>query len=196
MQVLSTEGAGQSTTAVATDRAGNTATATVTGVNIDKAQPTITASVTGSRNSAGWYTSAPSIHYTCADALSGIASCPADITVSGDGANQAVTATAIDNAGNTATATATVSGLNVDTAPPLVSIAGAVDAATYPLNQLPTRSCITSDATSGVATAATLTSSRTPTGSGTTFGTTRSQRIFYMPYSEPVGTAGFEPTTP
>jgi RHS repeat-associated protein len=45
-QVITTEGANQSRTGVATDLAGNTATATVSGINIDKTPPTVTCSAT------------------------------------------------------------------------------------------------------------------------------------------------------
>jgi hypothetical protein len=49
------------------------------------------------------------VTFTCADALSGVESCPQPVTLTEDGPNQVVTGTAVDLAGNSATATVTVS---------------------------------------------------------------------------------------
>jgi hypothetical protein len=70
-QVLSAEGAGQSRTGTAVDKAGNTASTTVSGINIDKTAPTVTYS-----GNAGTYTIDQSVAITCAanDSLSGLAS--------------------------------------------------------------------------------------------------------------------------
>ncbi len=105
--VLSGEGAGQSATGSCSDKAGNSASATASGINIDKTAPTVSLSggtVDGGVYYWGGVPSAP----TCvgADGLSGLASC----TVSGHGTTigtHTVTATATDKAGNSATATAT-----------------------------------------------------------------------------------------
>ena len=51
--------------------------------------------------------------------------------------------------------------------PPVVTVAGAVNGTTYPLDQIPALSCSTSDATSGVDTSAILTISRTTSGTYT-----------------------------
>ncbi|MEU7872556.1 Neogenin, partial [Dactylosporangium sp. NPDC049140] len=162
---VTTEGAGQSVTGVATSHAGTQATATVTGINIDKTAPTITATVQGTRNAAGWYHTAPTLIYACADALSGVATCPAELQVTHDGAGQSLTGTAADKAGNTADAT--VSGLNVDLTAPVVTIAGAVNGATYSLDHPPAPMCVTVDATSGVANPASLSVNRTASGAYT-----------------------------
>jgi hypothetical protein len=159
---LTGEGANQSTSGTALDRAGNTATVTVAGVNIDKTAPTITATIIGAKNAAGWYNSVPTIHYTCADTLSGLATCPADRPLTSDGANQTITATAIDKAGNTTGAT--VININIDRTPPAVNILGAANGGTYPLNQTPAVSCSTTDTTAGVSTPAMLSTSRNATG--------------------------------
>jgi hypothetical protein len=100
---VSTTGAGQVISGAVVDRAGNRTTAQTT-VNMDLVPPTIsaTASATGASNGA------VTIHFTCADGESGIAVCPADVTVSSEGANQTITGTAIDKAGNSARATAAV----------------------------------------------------------------------------------------
>ncbi|MFG2059431.1 hypothetical protein ACGFI9_36010 [Micromonospora sp. NPDC048930] len=162
---LTDEGAGQSVTGTATDGAGNTASTTVSDINIDKTAPGITAEVIGTKNDAGWYTAAPTIHYTCTDALSGIATCPADVRVGTDGADQKITRTAVDNAGNVREAT--VTDLDVDLTAPEVTIVGAVNGDRYTLDHLPTVSCTTTDATSGVANQAVLAVTRDPAGTYT-----------------------------
>ena len=65
------EGAGQTATVSCTDKAGNSAPATVSGINIDKTAPTVTYS-----GNAGTYTIDQSVAITCAasDNLSGVAS--------------------------------------------------------------------------------------------------------------------------
>jgi hypothetical protein len=105
-QTLSVEGQNRSATATCADNAGNTSSNTISGINIDKTPPT-TPQFTGSTlTNGGTYRlgrvpTAPSC--TATDALSGLASC----IVSGYSATlgaHIVTATATDNAGNTATA--------------------------------------------------------------------------------------------
>jgi hypothetical protein len=105
---LSSDGAGQSATGTTQDRAGNVATATVSGIKIDQTPPTIT--FTGN---LGTYTSAQTIAITCSatDATSGIdtqvcpsLSSPASMLIPGQ---HTLTATATDKAGNTTTASTT-----------------------------------------------------------------------------------------
>jgi hypothetical protein len=112
---LNTEGANQTVSGTATDAAGNPATTSVF-VNIDKTPPLISYSISPAPNSSGVNTTTPvTITFTCSDALSGVANCPAPISVTTTGLNQVITGTASDVAGNTTTATATV---NIQTAPP------------------------------------------------------------------------------
>jgi hypothetical protein len=100
--VLSTEGRAVSATVVATDHAGNSATATSPAVNIDKTPPVVTYS-----GNAGTYTVDQTISITCSatDALSGVASHTCQ-NITGPaysfnlGANP-YSATATDSAGNT-----------------------------------------------------------------------------------------------
>jgi hypothetical protein len=106
---LTTEGADQSVTGTVNDSLGATASATVNGINIDKTAPTISAVAAPAPNAAGWNNTDVTLTYTCADALSGIATCPTPQTITTEGANQAVTGTATDKAGNNATATTTLS---------------------------------------------------------------------------------------
>lgn len=105
--VLSGEGAGQSATGSCTDKAGNSAAATASGINIDRTPPTLTWSngpVDGGIYYYGFVPAAP----TCAaaDDLSG----PNGCTVSGYKntlGTHTMTATASDKAGNVKTETRT-----------------------------------------------------------------------------------------
>ncbi|MGQ0431836.1 MAG: hypothetical protein ACT452_05445, partial [Microthrixaceae bacterium] len=111
------EGTGLPATGSASDLAGNTAS-TTTSVSIDRTTPTISAAITTPVAGGGWYRGPVTVHFTCADALSGLATCPDDIVVSTPGAAQSVTGTALDQAGNAAAVT--VSGINIDVDGPAV----------------------------------------------------------------------------
>ena len=126
-QTIAAEGANQTVTGSATNRAGNNpASATVT-VNIDKTPPTIAAVATPPANASGWNRTDVTVSFTCNDALSGIASCPPPTTVSAETAGQTITGTATDQAGNTATASAL---LKIDKTPPVVTITSPAPGAT------------------------------------------------------------------
>jgi hypothetical protein len=120
---LTSEGAGQSVTGTCTDVAGNSASATVSGINIDKTPPTITGSRSPQPNTHGWNNTNVTVSFACSDALSGLAagSPPAPTVVSTEGAGQSVSGMCQDLAGNSATAT--VSGINIDKTSPVVTIA-------------------------------------------------------------------------
>jgi hypothetical protein len=115
------QGANQSTTGTAVDAAGNSTSATVSGINVDVTPPTITGAATTSPNANGWYRGPVTIHWTCSDNLSGLdGPCPADSVVSGEGASLSASATISDLAGNHATAT--VNHIKIDgTAPTTTS---------------------------------------------------------------------------
>jgi large repetitive protein len=134
-----------------TDKAGNVEAAKSLPVLVDTSAPTIVGAATTAPNANGWYRGPITVHFTCADqpGLSGIASCPADITLAGDGANQSVTGTATDNAGNQTTAT--VTGLNLDRTAPTIAFRGVANGAAYTLGSTPTPSCIGADGLSGLA---------------------------------------------
>lgn len=114
---VSNEGGNQIIKGTAIDKAGNSATASVT-LNIDKTPPSISAASTPSPTSAGWNNSNVTVAFTCNDAISGIAVCPAPVTVSAEGAKQVVSGRSVDQAGNAATANVT---LNIDKTPPSIS---------------------------------------------------------------------------
>jgi alpha-tubulin suppressor-like RCC1 family protein len=98
------EGAGQSYSGMATNNAGNTATATVGDVNIDMTAPTIT--LNGIANGGSYILGAiPSATCGAVDALSGLVGA-CSVSVKGGNTNGVGTfhfsATALDKAGNTA----------------------------------------------------------------------------------------------
>ena len=123
---VSSEGANQVISGQAVDKAGNTASASVT-LSIDKTPPTISASASPAPNAKGWNNSDVTITYQCSDALSGVAFCPDPALISTEGAGQQITQAAADRATNQASATILI---NLDKTAPVVSItspaAGAV----------------------------------------------------------------------
>lgn len=118
------EGRNQARTVTAADNAGNTANDTIGGVNIDLTPPSVSGRPTSSPNANGWYRSNVIVHWTCTDALSGIASCPTDGTIAGEGAGLHASASARDVAGNVTTTTS--QAVNIDRTPPLTSAAAPV----------------------------------------------------------------------
>lgn len=104
------EGTDQSASGTATDAAGNSASAGVTGINVDKTAPVLSAAF-----SSGWHTGDVTVTWSCTDARSGVAVGPANESVTGEGNDLASSATCTDNAGNTANET--VSGIEIDRIP-------------------------------------------------------------------------------
>jgi hypothetical protein len=119
--LVSTEGANQQVTGACQDLAGNTASATVSGISIDKTPPTIAPSRSPAANSNGWNNTNVTVSFACADALSGLApgSPPAAAVLASEGVNQQVSGTCFDLADNSASAA--VSGINIDKTPPALS---------------------------------------------------------------------------
>ena len=107
--------------------------------------------------SSDWYnmaTGAPTASFACDDNLSGVATCPPSHTFA-EGADQSHSGVAKDNAGNSS-APAGFSGINVDLTGPTVAVTGVAGGGIYTLGNVPTAGCTTTDATSGVQSAATL----------------------------------------
>lgn len=90
----------------------------------DDAAPTITAVVSPAPNAAGWHKTDPTVTFQCADATSGVAVCPAPVTVAAETAGQDVVGIAVDKAGNTATASVAV---RLDKTPPTLAFASPPD---------------------------------------------------------------------
>jgi hypothetical protein len=161
---VSSETSGQVVNGSATDTAGNVGTDSVT-VKLDKTAPTITAAIiSGTQGGNGWYTGPVTVHFSCSDARSGVATCPDDVTLTDNGANSA-SGTATDKAGNSATAT--LAGINIDQELPTitgVNVAGGF----YTLGAVPSAACTASDSVSGLAGSCTVTvTGGTASGVGT-----------------------------
>ncbi|WP_231954653.1 fibronectin type III domain-containing protein [Actinoplanes derwentensis] len=145
---LTNDGTAQTVTGTTTDNAGNTATTKVT-LDVDHTAPVVTATVTGDKGESGWYRTAPVVTFTCTDEASGMAVCPAPVTLTTDGAAQTVTGEAVDSAGNTATAKVV---LDVDhTGPAIIAtVAGTKDASGW-YRTAPVVTFTCTDEASGVA---------------------------------------------
>ncbi|MDP4146875.1 MAG: PxKF domain-containing protein [Bacillota bacterium] len=95
------EGKDQSVTGTATDKAGNNASATVSGINIDETAPTITV------QNGGTYLLNQNVTWSASDALSGLATQGSGTIDTSKVGLRTQTITAADNAGNTNTVTIT-----------------------------------------------------------------------------------------
>ncbi|TQM64565.1 hypothetical protein FBY41_0934 [Humibacillus xanthopallidus] len=110
------QGVDQSASGSAEDRAGNTASAAVPGINIDKTAPVLSADFV-----SGWHTGDVAVTWTCTDALSGVATGPSNDVVKGEGDNLSSSASCVDMAGNTAQET--VTGIKIDRTAPTTTAA-------------------------------------------------------------------------
>jgi len=118
--VLAEEGTGYSVSGSAVDKAGNTASFTVSGINIDKTPPVITGAALTQPNIEGWYNTDVKVHYEASDELSGIDTITPDTLLSTEGAGQTATGTAVDKAGNSADFS--VTGINIDKTSPVTTV--------------------------------------------------------------------------
>jgi hypothetical protein len=158
--VVTTQGSNIPVTGTVTDASGATATATVV-IKLDSTPPTIIPSISPAPNSNGWETSPVTVSFTCSDSLSGIATCPSSTLISTDGANQTVSGTATDVAGNTATATANV---NLEQSGPTISASVSPAANSYGWNN--TSVTVTFNCTKGVSTITSCSSPQTVSSQG------------------------------
>jgi hypothetical protein len=105
---LTGEGTGQSASGTAVDNAGNSGSATVSGINIDKTAPNV-ALVGGPANGASYYFGFVPAAPTCSanDTLSGLTAAGCGVSgYSNAVGSHTVTASATDNAGNSNSASA------------------------------------------------------------------------------------------
>ena len=147
---LSTDGAGQMGSGSCTDRAGNSASASISGINIDRTPPTAKATTTPAPNTAGWNNTNVTVSFTGTDSLtgSGVASCTPNIVIGVEGAGVNASGTCTDVAGNvSAAATAT---LNIDKTAPTATISSPVNGASISAGTVIAASYSCSDNLSGV----------------------------------------------
>lgn len=153
------EGANQSVNGSCTDQVGNSSNASFTGINIDRTAPNPpTASAAPPANAAGWNNSDVVVSVTsngdAGPVQSGVVSCTAPVTVGSETGGTTVSGSCRDLAGNSsASASITV---KIDKTPPTVAVVGVTNGATYVLGAVPTATCSSADALSGIATSATL----------------------------------------
>jgi hypothetical protein len=119
-------------------------------IGVDNDPPVIHATASPAANAQGWNNSNVTVTFTCSDATSGVAVCPAPVIVSAEGASQVITGQAVDKAGNTATTSVT---LSIDKTPPSISAAAAPLANAAGWNNSDVTVTFTcNDGTSGIAT--------------------------------------------
>jgi hypothetical protein len=122
---LSSEGANQAATGIATDNAGNSAKTTVDGINIDLTAPTLAGRLPDpsgiDANGEKWYRADVPVTWVCSDGLSGVdGSCPATSTVTGEGRMLGSALVSVsDKAGNSSSAS--VGNVNIDRKGPAVA---------------------------------------------------------------------------
>ncbi|MDF2629119.1 MAG: hypothetical protein K0R39_2950 [Symbiobacteriaceae bacterium] len=120
----------------ATDRAGNVGAMGSITVKLDLTNPTISGAPDRAPNHHGWYNAPVTISWTCADTPSGIdpnGGCPEAVTLPNAGADQSVTRTARDVAGNTTDAT--VSSIHIDLVAPTITFHTPVDKQVFTTDQ-------------------------------------------------------------
>jgi hypothetical protein len=142
---FTTEGANQTASGTAVNRAGFSSSTSAT-VNIDKTSPLISTSKSPAANAAGWNNSDVTVTFTCSDALSGIASCPAPVIVSTEAAAN-IQGMAIDVADNSS-----IGGILVklDKTPPALTITSPSNGSTVYVSPVTVAGTI-ADAVSGLA---------------------------------------------
>ena len=130
----------------------------------DTTPPVITADIDGTEGDAGWYRSDVTVTWTVTDDESAItATDGCDPTTLDNDTAEAILTCEATSEGGTTSESVTIAR---DATAPLVAVTGVADGATYVLGEVPEAGCATDDATSGVATAATLTTTGDDDGIG------------------------------
>lgn len=120
-QTVSTQGANQTRTLSASDRAGNLVTVTSPAFSVDLVAPTVSHSRDLQPNAHGWYSQPVTVQWLCSDDLSGLEEPCQESTVLGEeGANQEAALEVLDLAGNLTRSVD--SGINIDMTAPTVMI--------------------------------------------------------------------------
>ena len=140
--LVSTETAGQLVKGSADDLAGNRGTDSVT-VKLDKTKPTIAATPSGTMGSNGWYKSAVTVAFACADAgsaASGVATCTGNQVL---GHGDSATGHAVDRADNSDSTT--YGPAKVDGDAPTITLDGVQNDGVYFLGAVPAKTCAAVD---------------------------------------------------
>jgi hypothetical protein len=90
----------------------------VSGTKIDRTAPMVSGGPTTHPNAAGWYGSEVTVAFSCRDDLSGVAKCPSDVLLNGNGADQSVTSSPAEDLAGNLSAAKSVAGINIDGLPP------------------------------------------------------------------------------
>ena len=136
--LVNTETLEQIVNGSAEDNAGNIGTTSVT-VKLDKTKPTISATGTGTAGSNGWYKSAVTVAFACADAgtvQSGIATCTGNQVL---GHGDTAAGKAVDKADNEQATTA--GPYKVDGDGPDITLDGVKNGGEYFLGDVPPKTC-------------------------------------------------------
>lgn len=118
-QLITTPGVGLTVNGATTDRAGNTQSVASDPFTAVRATPTIAVTLTPAPNASGWNNTPVVAHFTCTELDTLLPGCPADQTISTEGANQTVTASVTDPFGQTASVTS--GPFSIDMTAPLVT---------------------------------------------------------------------------
>jgi len=99
-------------------------------------------------NANGWNNTNVTVSFDCVtgDPLNIIITCPSDVVLSTEGANQSVTRSATTKGGGTVTTT--IAGISIDKTAPTITFTGST---TYTIDQNVSITCVISDALSGLA---------------------------------------------
>jgi hypothetical protein len=126
----------------ATDVADNTASSSV-DISSDTIAPLISGTILTDKGYGGVYDDPITVHWTCSETaapgVSGVATCPADTTVTGIGTDTVASATVLDNAGNAAVGTVSHLFRRVDA--PAITVTGALNGHTYDFGSTVAPSC-------------------------------------------------------
>lgn len=131
----------------AVDNAGNIEKTKTTEIKIDKTPPVIITSVSPSGNANGWNNTEVTVTFDCSDSISGIADCQSPLTANTNGEGQVISGSATDNVGHVSN---TSVFLNIDKMPPVITLTGITDGATYTLGAVPVAGYLAVDNLSGM----------------------------------------------